>query len=84
MDPDVLFAVVDAKDKEQRGTYRSTDAGASWSRVSGYVTSYPFYCQKLFCDTVNVDRVYGMQRILVPVQYPPSGDCRVIPGREQF
>ena len=60
VDPDVLFAVVDAKEKKERGTYKSADAGASWNRVSDYVTSYPFYCQKLFCDTRNVDRVYAM------------------------
>jgi photosystem II stability/assembly factor-like uncharacterized protein len=28
--------------------------------VSDYVTTYPFYCQKLFCDTKNIDRVYAM------------------------
>jgi photosystem II stability/assembly factor-like uncharacterized protein len=65
VDPDVLFAVVDAKkrageEKEKKGTYKSTNAGASWSKVSDYVTSYPFYCQKLFCDTENIDRIYAM------------------------
>ncbi len=60
VNPDVLFAVVDAKEKKQRGTYKSTDAGASWSRVSDYVTSYPFYCQKLICDTKDINRVYAM------------------------
>jgi len=65
VDPDVLFAVVDAKkkageEKGKRGIYKSTDAGASWSKVSDYVTSYPVYCQKLVCDTENVDRIYAM------------------------
>ena len=59
VDPDVLFAVVDANEEKEQGTYKSTDAGASWSKVSDYVTSYPFYCQKLFCDTENIDRVYA-------------------------
>ncbi len=58
--PDVLYAVVEAGERKQRGTYRSDNAGASWTRVSGYVTSYPFYCQKLVCDTVDVNRVYGL------------------------
>ena len=58
VDPDVLFAVVDAK--EERGTYKSSDAGASWSKVSDYVTAYPFYMQKLFADTENIDRIYAM------------------------
>jgi photosystem II stability/assembly factor-like uncharacterized protein len=63
VNPDVLFAVVEAKpenDTPKRGIYKSTDAGASWSKVSDYVTSYPFYCQKLFCDTENIDRIYAM------------------------
>ncbi len=59
-DPDRLYAVVDAKEKKDKGTYVSKDAGASWTRASDYVTSYPFYCQKLFCDPQNVDRVYAM------------------------
>jgi photosystem II stability/assembly factor-like uncharacterized protein len=60
VDPDVLFAVIDANEKDERGTYRSTDAGASWSRMSDYVTAYTFYFQRLVCDTENVDRVYGL------------------------
>lgn len=59
-DPDVLYAVVDAKKPKAKGFYKSTDRGASWSRVSGYVTSYPFYMQKIFCDPQNVDLIYGM------------------------
>ena len=60
VDPDVLYAVVDAEEKKDKGLYRSSDAGASWSKVSDYVTSYPFYCQKLVCDTRDVDRVYAL------------------------
>ncbi|MFN8586161.1 MAG: glycosyl hydrolase [Candidatus Eisenbacteria bacterium] len=60
VNPDRLFAVVDAKEKKDKGTYVSNDAGASWTRASDYVTSYPFYCQKLVCDPKNVDRVYAL------------------------
>ncbi|MDX1685462.1 MAG: glycosyl hydrolase, partial [Saprospiraceae bacterium] len=59
-DPDVLYAVVAAKNDEEKGFYKSTDRGASWSRQSGYVTSYPFYCQKIFCDPEDVDLIYAM------------------------
>ena len=58
VNPDVLYAVVDAK--ENKGIYKSTNAGASWDKVSDYTTSYAFYCQKLFCDTKDVNRIYGM------------------------
>ena len=56
--PDVLYAVVEAK--EGRGFYKSSDRGASWTKQSSYVTSYPFYCQKLFCDPKDINRIYAM------------------------
>ena len=60
VDPDVLFAVVDAREEKEVGVYRSADGGASWSKVSDYVTAYRFYFQRLVCDTSNIDRVYGL------------------------
>ncbi len=58
VNPDVLYAIVEAA--KEGGVYKSTDRGFSWSKQSSYVSSYPFYFQKLFCDTKNVDRVYSM------------------------
>lgn len=65
VDPDVLYTVVDAKkpvgaEKGTKGIYKSTDAGASWSKMSDYTTAFTFYFQRLVCDTVNVDRVYAL------------------------
>ncbi len=60
VDPDVLFAIVDALEKDEQGVYRSADGGASWSKRSDYVTAYRFYFQRVVCDTVNIDRVYGL------------------------
>lgn len=60
VDPDRLFAVVEAKEKKDRGTYASTDAGASWTRVGDYVSTYPNYCQKVYCDPSNVNRLIAM------------------------
>lgn len=60
VNPDVLFAVVDAKKGSEKGFYKSTDRGASWSKQSSYVTSYPFYMQKIYCDPENIDLIYGM------------------------
>ncbi len=56
--PDVLYAIIEADEKE-KGVYRSDDRGASWTKQSSYVSSYPFYFQKLFCDTEDENRVYS-------------------------
>ncbi len=56
--PDVLYAIVEATD-DDKGVYKSVDRGASWTKQSSYVSSYPFYFQKLYCDTKDVNRVYS-------------------------
>lgn len=58
VNPDVLFAIVEAANGG--GVYRSTDRGVSWEKRSGYVSAYPFYFQKIYCDTKDIDRVYSM------------------------
>lgn len=62
VNPDYLYAVIEAKDGE--GFYRSTDRGASWTKQSSYASSYKFYFQKIFCDVTDVDRVYSMDVFL--------------------
>ncbi len=63
VNPDVLYAVVEATGKDQ-GFYRSTDRGASWTKMGSYVSAYKFYFQKIFADTKDVDRVYSMDVFL--------------------
>ncbi len=58
VNPDVLYAIIEAA--KEGGVYKSTDRGVSWGKRSIYVSAYPFYFQKLFCDTKDVDRVYSM------------------------
>lgn len=58
VNPDYLFAIIEATEKD-KGLYRSTDRGASWSKQSSYISSYPFYFQKLYCDTKFLDRIYS-------------------------
>jgi len=58
VNPDVLFAIIDAK--KEGGFYKSIDRGASWTKQSSYVSAYTFYFQKIYCDVKDVDRVYSM------------------------
>lgn len=56
--PDVLYAVVEAK--EGKGLYRSSNRGASWSKQSSYISSYPFYFQRVVCDTEDENMLYSL------------------------
>jgi photosystem II stability/assembly factor-like uncharacterized protein len=55
---DYLYAIVEATDKD-KGIYKSTDRGASWNKQNNYIASAPFYYQELYCDPIEVDRVYS-------------------------
>lgn len=58
VDPDILYAVVQAK--EGSGLYRSENRGATWAKQGSYNTTYPFYMQKIFADPKDENKVYGM------------------------
>ncbi len=57
VNPDILYAIIEAE--KEAGIYRSIDRGASWSKQSDYISSYPFYFQKLFCDPEDENRIYS-------------------------
>ncbi|MCC6407047.1 MAG: glycosyl hydrolase [Planctomycetes bacterium] len=57
VDPDVLFAIVEAADGKG-GTFRSDDRGESWEKRSDKVSSSPQYYQELLCDPRDVDTLY--------------------------
>ncbi len=59
VNPDVVYAVIEAADKG-KGFYRSTDAGGSWEKRSDYVPGGPMYYNEIFADPKNVERVYSM------------------------
>lgn len=59
VDPDVLYAIVEAA-RDEGGFYRSIDRGETWQKRSDYVSGSPQYYQELFADPEDVDRIYSM------------------------
>ncbi len=59
VNPDYVFAIIEASE-DKGGFFRSTDRGASWEKMNSHVSSSPQYYQELFCDPVDVDKVYSM------------------------
>ncbi|MGB5287907.1 MAG: glycosyl hydrolase [Ignavibacteriaceae bacterium] len=58
VNPDYLYAIIEATDKD-KGVYRSMDRGASWTKQNSYNASAPFYYHELYCDPIDVERVYS-------------------------
>ena len=58
VNPDFLFAIIEAAN-DKGGFFKSTDRGESWVKMSDYTTSGNYY-QEIFCDPVDIDRVYCM------------------------
>ena len=58
-DANVIYAIIEANE-EERGIYRSTDFGDTWSKRSSYVSGSPQYYNELIVDPHNADRVYSM------------------------
>lgn len=56
VNPDVLYAVVEAKD-DKGGIYRSVDKGASWEKRSSFSTSGNYY-QEVTCDPFDVNKIF--------------------------
>ena len=59
-EPDVVYAIIEAVEKKDRGVYRSLDRGESWTKMSDYQPTSPQYYQELFPDPKKVDRVYAV------------------------
>ena len=58
VNPDYVFAIIEAQDGKG-GFYKSTNRGASWSKLDDYKTSGNYY-QELFCDPTDIDKVFAM------------------------
>lgn len=56
--PEIIYAIVEAA-QGKSGFYKSTNAGASWAKQSGFVTSGNYY-QEIIADPVDANTVYAM------------------------
>lgn len=61
VNPNVVYLIVEAQ-SGKGGFYRSDDKGESWNRMSDYTASGQYY-NEIFCDPVNVDKVYSTETI---------------------
>jgi len=62
VNPDYIYAVIEAQ-RGEGGFFRSTDRGATWRKMSSQVSTSPQYYNEIFCDPVDVDKVYSMDTI---------------------
>ena len=59
VNPDVLYAIVEAKE-DKGGFFRSVNRGASWEKRDKLSTISAQYYNRIFCDPKDVDKVYSM------------------------
>ena len=63
VNPDVVYAIIEAAEGKS-GFFRSTNRGETWQKRNGYATSSPQYYNEIFCDPVDVDRVYLLDTVM--------------------
>ncbi len=58
--PNVVYLVVEAVKQADKGLYKSTDAGATWKRISGdfNVNVRPFYFSRLVVDPTDENKIF--------------------------
>ena len=55
--PDIVYAIVEAQDRQQTGLYRSDDRGASWEHRNT-INPIPWYYSQIRVDPHDPERVY--------------------------
>lgn len=61
VDPNVVYLIVEAAEKKG-GFFRSTDKGESWEKMGSHHSSGQYY-NEIYCDPVNVDKVYSVETV---------------------
>jgi len=59
VNPDVVYLIVEAAN-ESGGFFRTTNRGATWDKMSDHASSGQYY-NEIYCDPVDVDRVYSVE-----------------------
>jgi len=57
VNPDYVYAIVEAAN-DGSGFYRTANRGVTWEKMSGFKSSSPQYYSEIFCDYVDVNKVY--------------------------
>ncbi|MCK5338832.1 MAG: hypothetical protein KAJ50_08475, partial [Bacteroidales bacterium] len=61
VNPDVVYAIIEAAG-ESGGFFRTADRGESWKKMGSHHASGQYY-NEIFCDPVDVDKVYSVETI---------------------
>jgi len=61
--PNTVYAIVEASGSSS-GVYRTTNAGASWQKRSGYLSSSPQYYQEIIVDPHDPEVIYSNDTFL--------------------
>ncbi|MFN8259226.1 MAG: YCF48-related protein [Bacteroidales bacterium] len=56
-----IYLIAEAEG-ESGGFFRSVDKGESWSKMSNHTSSGQYY-NEIYCDPVNIDKVYSVETI---------------------
>ena len=59
VNPDYLYLIIEAAE-DKGGFYRSVNRGESWEKMSDHASSGQYY-NELYCDPVNVDKVFSVE-----------------------
>ncbi len=59
VNPDYVYAIIEGTDGSG-GFFRTTDRGASWKKMSSYVSNSPQYYNRIYCDPKDKNIVYSM------------------------
>lgn len=77
-DPDVIYAVIEAADK-QGGVFRSADCGITWEKRNPFDAQAQYYAH-VVVDPVNKDRIYVMN-VLIQLSDDGGRTFRRLPQR---